>query len=63
MTDEPILKPCPFCGEAEYLEVQAYDGGMLDAYVQCNECSTYGPDGGTRDDAIIKWNHRPSESK
>lgn len=49
------LEPCPFCGENSDLRVyEHYD----DAYVQCRECTTCGPDGGDRAGAIAKWNHR-----
>lgn len=49
------LKLCAFCGETIDLHVHVYPD---DAYVQCGECTTCGPDGGTREGAIIKWNTR-----
>jgi Lar family restriction alleviation protein len=54
---EQVL-PCPFCGEAKDLTVRVYGNGEDDAYVQCRECTTYGPDGGDREGAIAKWNQR-----
>lgn len=52
------LLPCPFCGEKHDLTVHVYGNGEDDAYVQCRECTTCGPDGGDREGAIIKWNQR-----
>lgn len=52
------LLPCPFCGEPSDLTVHVYGNGDDDAYVQCRECTTCGPDGGDRAGAIAKWNHR-----
>lgn len=52
------LEPCPFCGESSDLTVHVYGNGEDDAYVQCRECTTCGPDGGDRAGAIAKWNHR-----
>lgn len=50
------LMPCPFCGENSDLHVyEHYDD---DAYVQCRECTTCGPDGGDFAGAVIKWNTR-----
>lgn len=51
------LEPCPFCGESSDLTVRVYEHHD-DAYVQCRECTTCGPDGGDRAGAIAKWNHR-----
>lgn len=52
------LEPCPFCGESSDLTVHVYGNGDDDAYVQCRECTTCGPDGGDRAGAITKWNYR-----
>lgn len=52
------LLPCPFCGEPSDLTVHVYGNGEDDAYVQCRECTTCGPDGGDRAGAIAKWNYR-----
>lgn len=52
------LEPCPFCGESSDLTVHVYGNGDDDAYVQCRECTTCGPNGGDRAGAITKWNHR-----
>lgn len=49
------LKPCPFCGEAVDLRIHVYGD---EAFVQCHECTTCGPDGGDREGAALKWNHR-----
>lgn len=57
-TNNEALLPCPFCGEASDLNVHVYGNGEDDAYVQCRECTTCGPDGGDREGAIAKWNHR-----
>ena len=55
MTDE--LKPCPFCGEQEFISVR---NGMnaVAAWVICNNCGCYGPTEDTKAEAITAWNRR-----
>jgi hypothetical protein len=54
------LKPCPFCGEAERL--QLIDNGEYGSYIVCIACSTGGPfPNETKDGAKKIWNKRPVE--
>ncbi len=51
---------CPFCGSAN-VKARAYDetiGGEPDAFCQCEDCSTTGPSGADKDEAIAAWNRR-----
>ena len=57
MTEE--LKPCPFCGEKTELEIDdPFEFIAEDFFVFCNKCSTTGPLGETKDEAIAAWNRR-----
>jgi Lar family restriction alleviation protein len=52
------LKPCPFCGSAEYLTAKKPDGWQGDtAYVRCIscDCQMFGSDTA---DAGMRWNKR-----
>lgn len=51
------LLPCPFCGDNRYLFLE-YDKTTRDAFVRCVGCTTDGPLGLGKKDAIEKWNRR-----
>lgn len=56
------LKPCPFCGETENLEISHYrSDGVWWHYVECAECIMTGPVGKLKRDAIEAWNKRAGE--
>lgn len=46
--------PCPFCGERE-LEMFC---NIANCYIQCQTCTTTGPDGADEESALIQWNKR-----
>lgn len=46
------MRPCPFCG-SENLRVYTY---TEDCYVQCQDCSSCGPNGGDPRRAQAAWN-------
>ena len=52
--ETPELKPCPFCGSDENLEVQ--DGPY--PFILCKPCGAYGPSGEDVADAYRRWNRR-----
>ena len=63
MTDEPILKPCPYCGSSE---IHTYQPTMYEignnASVYCmNPICGAEIRGGTLKEAIAKWNRRVKE--
>ena len=49
------LRPCPFCGEV--MKLQSF-GSTEDVYVQCQTCSTTGPNGVDLECAVLQWNKR-----
>ena len=51
-------RPCPFCGEYQYLEVVKVNGFHS---VICNACSSMGPIAGSAGAAIRNWNKRTEE--
>lgn len=56
------LKPCPFCGRKEYLQVSKYESdGVWWHYVECTECMANGPVGRKTQDATDAWNERAKE--
>jgi len=50
------LEPCPFCGEAERVQVDRLDGGLK--AVCCDNCGCHGPVEMTEAEAVSKWNQR-----
>lgn len=54
MTPTELL-PCPFCGSADRLKIEADD---VSAWVACAGCIAQGPMYDERDDAIRFWNLR-----
>lgn len=57
MTDARIREVCPFCGRTDALE--AASSGRWGHFVRCNRCHAAGPNAGSRQGAIDKWNERP----
>lgn len=61
---QPNLLPCPFCGEDE---MSFYGYGLSsdekDVYIQCNTCTTTGPNGDSIESAVLQWNTRIKISK
>ena len=55
-SEEPELKPCPFCGG----EAVGMCGGVQQ-YVRCYCCNTEGPTCDTKQEAIEAWNRRVYE--
>ncbi|MEN5115890.1 Lar family restriction alleviation protein [Luteimonas sp. TWI662] len=49
------LKPCPFCGNAEDIEMQEV---QADHYIQCLECEASTSCVGSRPEARELWNRR-----
>ena len=57
--DEPIFKPCPFCGEADEEKINVIllaKGG--DFVVYCEGCGALGPPAGTSPGAHYAWQDR-----
>lgn len=54
------LKPCPFCGNQEFVTV-VRSLNVVVAWVDCNNCGCYGPAENTEAEAIAAWNHREGE--
>jgi len=52
------MKPCPFCGEKNYLDV--YQGGAF--RVGCSKCKSNGPVECSVGKAKKAWNKRPQEN-
>ena len=53
------LKPCPFCGWDDCINIDKYKcGGEWWYFVECEECMENGPVGKTEQDAIDAWNRR-----
>ena len=53
------LKPCPFCGSSENLNIDRYQSdGVWWAYVECTECMATSPVGKLKRDAVLAWNQR-----
>ena len=53
------LKPCPFCGGTQLTIISVYGE---DCYVNCDACTTCGPSGETREEAIEAWNRRAEDA-
>jgi Lar family restriction alleviation protein len=51
------LKPCPFCGKADYLKIEREE---LKYYIKCNKCDIRGPYGESAKAAMYVWNERLS---
>ena len=54
------LKPCPFCGERDFISVIRSLNGVV-AWVDRHNCECYGPAKNTEAEAIAAWNHREGE--
>ena len=54
------LKPCPFCGEKEYLNV-SLKSSLYFTKAVCNECGAGGPNSSSAELAIEAWNKRVTE--
>ena len=65
MTDQKTLEPCPFCG-SKNVKVHRYDyvvNREPDAFAQCHDCSTTGPNGKTEAEAADAWNTRAARAQ
>ena len=51
----PILKPCPFCGDAP----QIVQTGTF--AVQCADCGAMGPPAPNMERAAVRWNKRKGD--
>lgn len=57
------LKPCPFCGDTECLELcqdKNHPKGA-DMFIACQLCQVAGPSAFDEDSAIHRWNERLPE--
>ena len=54
------LKPCPFCGNKENLELELW---VISLRLFCPSCGCHGPTGGTKQEAIGAWNRRAGGDK
>lgn len=59
MAQKIELKPCPFCGEKDNIEVFVkYD----DCFIACTKCCANGPYKHTEEEAVEAWNTRYQEN-
>ena len=64
MSQEQTLEPCPFCGSSD-IRMHVYGEstpGEPDAFAQCHDCTTTGPNGHDRASATEAWNRRAALS-
>lgn len=62
--DTLTLEPCPFCGSSD-IRMHVYGEstpGEPDAFAQCHDCTTTGPNGHDRASATEAWNRRAALS-
>lgn len=63
---QQALKPCPFCGSTN-IKVHSYSDAVIngepDAFAQCHDCSTTGPNGKTESEAADAWNTRAARAQ
>lgn len=57
MTNPNTLKPCPFCGEVDYLE-KTSDLKSWGAWIVCESCGAGGPVEDTQIESLQRWNTR-----
>jgi Lar family restriction alleviation protein len=57
---EVEAKACPFCGGTILTLYEYHDQEEVDAYIQCNTCTSIGPSGNSKSKAITAWEHRVS---
>lgn len=55
----PKLKPCPQCGDLDWLEIYTYESGWK--FVECDKCYYRGPGEGRILDAIRGYNERAAK--
>ena len=65
---QPGLKPCPFCGETEFIDIWgSYDqnGDATEHHITCGRCMAHFSveDAIDRDDVIKGWNRRPDKGE
>jgi Lar family restriction alleviation protein len=60
MSEDQKLKPCPFCGMEQYVELLLEDGHFM---VQCINCQICGPSYMRETAAVDAWNTRPIEDQ
>lgn len=56
LSEQPSLRPCPFCNKDKHLSIhkpEVHDGGY---YVYCMWCQSMGPEEHTKLRAIDAWN-------
>ena len=59
MSDE--LKPCPFCGRADNIVMEAW--GTFAARGFCHNCGAVGPPDANEATAIENWNRRAADER
>ena len=57
MSEQAKLKPCPFCGSDENLEIrETWVVAGYKWFVSCADCWAHGPLVDTKDAAVTEWN-------
>ena len=56
MTDQPKLRPCPFCGSEELAGTTSYPFCIL-----CRDCGATGPATHNAQEAAAAWNRRAGD--
>lgn len=58
------IKPCPFCGNINYLEYgEIFGAGVHKFYIFCKNCDSDGPPKGTKREARKSWNRRTDNAE
>ena len=52
-----IQTPCPFCG-CDKTFMSDFRGLW---HIRCANCGAEGPDGATREEAVVRWNRRQTD--
>lgn len=52
------IKPCPFCGVTD---IKSWTDDLNNQVIFCRYCGATGPQGATKERAILRWNKRVEE--
>jgi hypothetical protein len=62
MTDEKVVKKCPFCGQQAKLYIRPYNFGSHNVYsIECN-CGMGTPSFDNLKTPLLMWNRRPKDA-